>query len=98
MSSQSSLFDDVPRRRLWLLSKALEAVPLKEALQLAQAAQDFLDGASPSDVSLASSSATRANWPGTPGDIPVASADRLGEAAAVATIEPAPLPSGAGAR
>jgi hypothetical protein len=31
-------------RRRWLLSKALETVPLAEALSLAQAAEDFLSG------------------------------------------------------
>jgi hypothetical protein len=96
MSSQSSLFDDLPRRRLWLLSKALEAVPLKEALQLAQAAQDFLDGASPSDVDLAISPRDpgRLALPHDDTAIPLAPADRLGEAAALPAIEPAPLPSG----
>jgi hypothetical protein len=97
MSSQSSLFDDLPRRRLWLLSKALEAVPLKEALQLAQAAQDFLDGASPSDVDLAISPRDpgRLALPHYDTAIPLASADRLDDAGAVTVIEPALLPSGA---
>jgi hypothetical protein len=89
VSHHSSLFDE-PSRRLWLLSKALEAVPLKEALQLAQAAQDFLDGASPSDVSPSYKPHLVQL---APGNIPVASADRLGEVVAVATVEPAPLPS-----
>lgn len=83
MSSQSSsLFYDEPSRRLWLLRKALEAVPFKEALQLAQAAQNFLDGTSPSDFNCAIFK-------------PVASADRFGDAGAVPAIEPSPLPSGA---
>jgi hypothetical protein len=97
MSSQSSLFEDLPRRRLWLLSKALEAVPLREALELAQAVENFLDGAPPSDGSLPISPRDPGQWArGLSQDdtaIPVASADRLGDAGAV--IEPAPLPSGA---
>jgi hypothetical protein len=40
----AGLFDEPPRRRWWLLSKALEAAPLDEALRLAQAAEDFLTG------------------------------------------------------
>jgi hypothetical protein len=51
MDSQSDLFVDPPRRRWWLLRKALEALPLKEAIQLAQAAEDFLGGAAASDIS-----------------------------------------------
>ena len=98
MSNQSSsMFNDEPSRRLWLLRKALEAVPLKDALQLAKAAQNFLDGAPLSDFKLAISLPD----PGQLAqrlpqiDIPVASADRLGAIGAVAAIEPAPLPSGA---
>jgi hypothetical protein len=90
------LFDDEPSRRLWLLSKALEVVPLREALQLAKAAQDFLDGA-PSSVFNPTNSQPDLGQlaPALPqGDIPVADAARLREVVAVATVEPAPLPSG----
>jgi hypothetical protein len=90
------VFDDEPSWRLWLLSKALEAVPLKEALQLAQAAQDFLDGAPPSVFNPTNSQPDLTQLaPALPqDDIPVADADRLGDAGAVTAIEPAPLPSG----
>jgi len=40
----AGLFDEPPRRRWWLLSKALESAPLNEALKLAQAAEDFVVG------------------------------------------------------
>lgn len=33
---------DTAHRRIWLLAKALEHVPLAEALVLAQAAEDFM--------------------------------------------------------
>jgi hypothetical protein len=92
------LFDNLPRRRLWLLSKALEAVPLKEALQLAQAAENFLGGAARSDISPAISPRDPGQWAaGLPqGDTAIpAVADRLGHAGAVSVIEPALLPSGA---
>ena len=38
-------FDDIPHRRWWLLCKALECLPLNSALELAQAADEFLTGA-----------------------------------------------------
>lgn len=38
------VFDDPARRRYWLLTKALEAAPLGEALALAKAAEAFLTG------------------------------------------------------
>src|SRR5262249_26837727 len=38
------LSDDPALRRSWLLSKALENAPLREALRLAQAADNFLTG------------------------------------------------------
>jgi hypothetical protein len=45
------LFDDPPRRRWWLLTKALEGAPLQEALETALAADLFIvegvDGLSP---------------------------------------------------
>lgn len=42
------VFEDSARRRLWILTKALETLPLTEALRLAQTVEDFLlarDGA-----------------------------------------------------
>jgi hypothetical protein len=40
------LFDDPPRRRWWLLTKALEGAPLQAALETALAADRFiLEGA-----------------------------------------------------
>ena len=46
----AGLFDEPPRRRWWLLSKALESAPLDEALKLAQAAENFLTGGLGEDV------------------------------------------------
>jgi DNA-binding Xre family transcriptional regulator len=40
-------FDDIPHRRWWLLCKALECSPLKDALELARAADEFLTDAPP---------------------------------------------------
>jgi hypothetical protein len=93
VSNHSTLFDDEPSRRLWLLSKALEVVPLREALQLAKAAQDFLDGASVFNPT--NSQADRSQLaPALPqDDIPVADGARLREIVAVATVEPALLQS-----
>jgi hypothetical protein len=36
--------DDPARRRVWLLTKALEGAPLAEALAMAKAAEAFLTG------------------------------------------------------
>jgi hypothetical protein len=41
---ENKVFDDPARRRLWLLIKALEAAPLREALVLARGAEAFLTG------------------------------------------------------
>jgi hypothetical protein len=38
------VFDDPARRRFWLLIKALEAAPLREALAIAKGAEAFLVG------------------------------------------------------
>jgi hypothetical protein len=40
------LLDDPPRRRSWLLAKALETHPLEQALDLARVAEAFITGAS----------------------------------------------------
>jgi hypothetical protein len=40
----SKVFDDPARRRFWLLIKALETAPLREALALAKGAEAFLTG------------------------------------------------------
>jgi hypothetical protein len=37
-------FDDPARRRFWLLIKALETTPFREALALAKGAEAFLTG------------------------------------------------------
>jgi DNA-binding CsgD family transcriptional regulator len=42
--------DDPARRRWLLLTKALESMPLNEALKLAQSAEDFLSGGSDFEV------------------------------------------------
>ena len=88
MSNHNTLFDDEPSRRLWLLSKALEVVPLREALQLAKAAQDFLDGASVFNPT--NSQADRSQLaPALPqDDIPVADGARLREIVAVQLSNP----------
>jgi hypothetical protein len=38
------VFDDPARRRFWLLTKALERAPLREALALAKGTEAFLTG------------------------------------------------------
>jgi hypothetical protein len=38
------VFDDPARRRFWLLTKALEGAPLREALALAKGAEAFVTG------------------------------------------------------
>jgi hypothetical protein len=50
-SNLSEIFDNPARRRFWLLIKALERAPLREALALAKGTEAFLmgcDGASQS--------------------------------------------------
>jgi DNA-binding CsgD family transcriptional regulator len=42
-----SLFEQPALRRYWLLSKALESAPIDQALEIARAADVFLNGAAP---------------------------------------------------
>jgi hypothetical protein len=43
-SNLCEFLDDPARRRVWLLTKALEGAPLAEALAMAKAAEAFLTG------------------------------------------------------
>jgi hypothetical protein len=53
--------DDPARRRLWLLIKALENAPLREALALAKGAEAFLAGRA--DASPRESRSPPLDWP-----------------------------------
>jgi hypothetical protein len=77
---------DPTARRQWLLTKALEIAPLREALAWARAAEDFLSGAAPRYANRTSSEVVQGTQPNPNGTQP-----RLLSAPAVNNDQPVEL-------